>query len=431
VRALAATALEKAFAWKAYGRLVSISSLLDLILLMSCLKASLSGCVSRFRFGFGRETARKAIAANLPKDIDVLTDGLVTALYSFLDPAMLKNRWDIAIDLHECPFYGDRDAPGVTGGKKKQGTKFFYAYATAVLIHQRKRYTVGLIPFKKGMKPHEVVKALLDQVAARGLRVRGVALDSGFDSGEVLLLLKDRNLAYVVPLRRKGKGTNRRNACFSLPEGTVTKVAWTTERSNKPVETWAVVFKRSKDERIMVYAFGGWSKNAACLTGEAQEARRKREAKLAKKKYRRRFGIETSYRQKNEGKAKTTKKDDRYRLLLEGTALLLRQAWVHLTEQIAKAKKAKRKAWIKDLTLRRLVDWLADELKQHHPEQKEIDLGKEIDFPKGMDKKKKTKTEALEDGAVGKRGGGGPGQDQKPPGQAASAPKPEPGKAGP
>ena len=51
-----------------------------------------------------------------------------------------------------------------------------------------------------------VVGALLAQLDAHGLQVRGVVLDSGFDSGETLLLLQGRGLSYTVPLRRKGKG---------------------------------------------------------------------------------------------------------------------------------------------------------------------------------------------------------------------------------
>ena len=56
-----------------------------------------------------------------------------------------------------------------------------------------------------------------------------MALDSGFDSGEtILLLLRELGMNCVVPLRRKGAGIDRRNACFALPHGTIADVAWTT-----------------------------------------------------------------------------------------------------------------------------------------------------------------------------------------------------------
>jgi hypothetical protein len=210
------------------------------------------------------------------------------------------------------------------------------------------------------------VAALLDQMAARGLRLRGVALDSGFDSGETLLLLQARGLAYVVPLRRKGTGRNRRNACFALPVGTLTTVDWVTEKSGRPVRTEAVVGRRPGEGRVRVYAFGGWSSQAAqAALGRARQAKRA---------YRRRYGIETSYRQMNAGKGTTTKKDPAYRLLLVGLALLLRQVWVWLTWQVARAVGARPRQWLEALPLRRLAEWLADVLKGRYKERQAIDL---------------------------------------------------------
>jgi hypothetical protein len=365
VRATARAALQRALPWAGYGRLVSVARLLDLLLLVAALCSSLSAVVRRFRFGFSHETARQAVRANLP-DPDRLTAGLVEALYAFGGRRWRKRRWDVAIDLHYAPYYGDRTADGVVGGPHKQGTKYFYAYATAVLLHRRHRYTVGLLPFTKGRKPHQVVAALLDQLQAHGLRLRGVALDSGFDSGETILLLQRRGLAYVVPLRRKGKGPNRRNACFALPVGTVTMVDWVTEQSRQPVRTEAVVGRRPGEDQVRVYAFGGWSSRAAqALLGRARQAKRA---------YRRRYGIETSYRQMNEGKGQTTKKDPAYRLLWVGLALLLRQVWVWLTWQLARDRGARPRQWVEELPLRRLAEWLADALKGRYKERKAIDV---------------------------------------------------------
>ena len=81
----------------------------------------------------------------------------------------------------------------------------------------------------------------------------------------------------------------------------------------------------------MLFAFQGWSGDRA--QNVHQQAERLRQL------YRRRFGIETSYRQKNQAKATTTSRDSVYRLLLEGLAYLLRQVWVALTEEIARRSK--------------------------------------------------------------------------------------------
>jgi Transposase DDE domain len=365
VRSTASKALRHALPWKPYGRSVSASRLLELMLLVAALRCSLSAVVKRFSFGFSHETARQAVAATLP-GLDPLTDGLVDALYLFGSRALRRRGWVVAIDEHRTPFYGDRSAFGVTGGQKKHGTKYAYGYATAVLVHHRHRLTVGLIALTGGEKPHQVVAALLAQMETRGLGLRGVVLDSGFDSGETLLLLQERKLSYTVPLRRKGSSDNRRNAVWLLEVGTVTTVEWKTDKTNRPVSTRAVVMRRPKEKEKKVYAFGGWDAKQA-----RSEARR---ASLAKRWYRKRFGIETSYRQMNEAKAKTTKKDVRYRLLLIGLALLLRQVWVWLTGQMARDGGLRPTQWVQGLQMARMVEWLADLLECKYKEEKEIRL---------------------------------------------------------
>jgi hypothetical protein len=374
VRSVARDALAQALPWRRVGRRVTVRALLDVLLLVAALRSSLSAVVRRFGFGFSHETARQAVAANLP-ELAELQNGLVDALHAFGGRPWRRRRWDVAIDLHYRPFYGDRHAPGVVGGPKKQGTKYFYGYASAVLLHRGHRYTVGLVALAPGTKPHQVVAALLDQLAARRLRLRGVVLDSGFDSGETLRLLQRRQLAYTVPLRRKGRGTNRRNACFEQPVGTVTTVTWVTEDTRRRVRTRAVVVRRP-GERAAVYAFGGWGP-----AGARSAAQKRRQARQAERRYRARFGIETSYRQLNEGRGKTTTTDAGYRLLLIGLALLLRQAWVWLTGQWARAAGA-RGAWVGELTLARLLRWLAEALQGRHPETKALDFGRPLDpFP--------------------------------------------------
>jgi len=175
--------------------------------------------------------------------------------------------------------------------------------------------------------------------------------------------LQQPELSYVVPLRRKGTGTNKRNAVFALPAGTVTELAWTTENTRQKVTTAVVVAWETRVARSKVYGFGGWGEEAAVTAG-----------RRARQKYRERFGIETSYRQKNQGQGTTTKNSVAYRLLLLGLGLLLRQVWVRLTGLIARARQARPTAWIGDLPLLRLLDWLADALKARYKGHKAIDI---------------------------------------------------------
>ena len=364
IHAQARRVLARRLDWRPFGKSVPVGDLLDLLLLMAATAGSLYATARRF-FRFSHETASRAVKANLP-DPDRLTAGLVAGLHD-VAPFSRRDRrrsWLLAIDLHHKPYYGER-TPHVVGGPKRKGTKWSFAYATAVLLHPRRRYTVGLCPFLPGTKPDQVVRTLLDQVAAKGLKIRGVTLDAGFGGGEVLLLLQDRRLAYAVPLQRIGKGTNARNRLFEGQHRLIRWAEWKTERGGRRVRTRTLLWRRGP--KAMLFAFGGWGGGRAVNVHRLAERQRRL--------YRRRFGIETSYRQKNQAEARTTSRDPAYRLLLEGVAYLLRQVWVALTAELARRRHAKPGEWVGELTVERMLDWLADEIKSFHPEERSIPLG--------------------------------------------------------
>ena len=370
VHCLARGILERTLGFGDYKRSVTCVQLIDLLLLVAATARTLFAIAGRY-FRFSHQTARKALHDNLPT-LDVLTSRLVDALHAV---AAFTRRdrlrlWIVAIDLHYVPYYGSRSTPHIVGGQKKQGTKFFHCYATAVLIHRRRRYTVGLLSVEKGLKPHEQVKALLEQVTSRGLLIGGVVLDAGFDSGETILLLQEQKVSYTVPLRRKGKGTNRRNECYSKPSGTLATMDWVTEKSRKSVSTRVLVWRNEGEVDARVYAFSGW--------GEAAAVSEVRRAWLGRRRYRQRFGIETSYRQKNQARGWTTSTSAEYRLLLEGLALVLRQVWVRLTQRIAKARGLSPSEWVSELQLVEMLEWLAERIRSRYPRTRCITLPKPI-----------------------------------------------------
>lgn len=355
--------LQSHLQWQAFHDSVSVGALLDLLLLMAATTASLFAVVRRY-FPFSHVTAQKAVKANLPSR-ERLTQRLGQSL---VDVAQFsrsdrRRRWLLAIDTHNVPYYGQPNA-FVVGGPKKLGTQWFYSYATAVLLHRHRRYTVALCDVLPKTKPHEIVRTLLDQIAARGLKIRGVALDSAFDSGETLLLLQDRHLAYTVPLRRKGNTRNARNRYFEGRHRLIRWVEWTTEQTRRQVRTRTLLWKGRPETRL--FAFQGWSGDRA--RNIHQQALRQQRL------YRQRFGIETSYRQKNQAQATTTSTDPIYRLLLEGLGYLLRQLWVVLTEELARRRHAGPNAWMAELPMQKLLDWLVHALTELHPEDLAIPI---------------------------------------------------------
>lgn len=355
--------LADCLSWQPWKRSVTVPEMLRLLLLLATTGRSLFAVVRR-HFAFSHETASRAVKANLP-DLDRLTAGLVRALHDVvtLSRLDLRRRWILAIDTHFVPYYGD-PTPLVVGGPRKSGTRQFFGYATAVLLHRRCRYMVAFCVLTPNLKPHEIVGILLTQIAAKGLKIKGVALDSAFDSGDTLLLLQERRLAYTVPLRRKGRGDNARNRCFDGASGTIGWASWVTEDSRRTVRTRTVLWVGRS--RTMVFAFAGWKSPHATRLIE--------QANVARQTYRDRYGIETSYRQKNQAQARTTSRDAVYRLLLEGLGYLLRQIWVADSAQLARSGYARADDWIEEFTLERVLEWLTAELKPHNPQHDAIPI---------------------------------------------------------
>ena len=374
VRRTAAHGLAAALPWQPYGRAVPVTALLDLLLLVAALRSSLSAVVRRYRFGFCHETARQALRANLPPP-QRLAEGLVDALHGYLPRTLRRRAWDIALDLHYVPFYGPARTPGVLGGPKKGGTQRFFVYATAVVVQRGQRWCVGLVPVRD-THPEQAVTPLVEQLRARGLRARCLLLDRGFFSGHVIRALQARRLPFVVGVARKGGPASRVNRLFELPSGQVTSYAWKTERGRQPVQVRVVAARRRVRGRWRreVYAFEG--------VGPAGAVRRHARARSYRQLQQRRFGIETSYRQLNQGKARTTTKDQRQRLLWLGLALLLRQVWVWLQQQQA-PRGTNWRYWQPSAALRLavLLEWLAEQVQQRHPAGKEIPLPRPLELP--------------------------------------------------
>jgi hypothetical protein len=368
---LARAALARALPWRPYRRSVSAADLLDLVLLTAALASSLWAVVRRFAFGFSHETARKALAANLP-DPARLAGGLADALHGLVPRAFRRRPKDIAVDRHDVPFYGKPGTPGVLGGPKKGGTHRAFAYATAAAVHRGQRWCLGLVRLT-GNDPESAVLAVLAQLRARGVRIRSLVLDRGFFSGHLILALQRRGVPFVVGVPRR---PGRWDRLFALPSGRVATLSWKTDRGRRPVSVPVVRACRRLGGRWRreLYAFGG-----LC---PARAVGRHRRARFYRERMRQRFGIETSYRQLNQGKALTTTTDPRRRLLWLGVALLLRQAWVWWQRALA-GRQCNWSGWRpqEELTLAVLLGWLAGALAQRHPAAEEIPLPRPVGSP--------------------------------------------------
>jgi hypothetical protein len=340
IRALGEQCLLSLREWKDYGKHVTRGVLVELLVLAASWKVGLTGAAKAS--GYCHESVRKALLANLT-DAGQLTKELVRGLQLPVPRSLRKRPVPIAIDYYKRPYYGDRKrTPAVRGGKRQAGTHWFWTYASASILIHGQRWTVAFTPIFHLEAMDAVLERLWQQMAKMGLKIKRILLDREFWGAEVVRWLQHRRVPFIVPLTRRGKfgrtpdkdtGNSR---FFHRGMKGFFPYTWEPRRpcaDPSPV-TVRVACVPHPPRRPLVYMVSqsvGWP------------------LKWIRKTYRLRFGIEASYRQLGQALAVTTTHDDRWRLLLIGIALLLRNLWI-ICQNAAERPK--------EITFRLVIEWL-------------------------------------------------------------------------
>jgi len=262
-----------------------------------------------------------------PQVIRALQRACNRALASQL-PAWLRDHpKEIALDLHDEPYYGKDDDPDdpdcwICRGEARAGTTRFYRCATAYVMHRDVRFTLAVEFVHPGDDLIQVVTRLLRRVKALKIKVKRAYLDKGFCSIPVLrgLSLAEPDLPVIVAAPIKGKTGGTRALC----QGRRSYRTEHTFRSKDYGELTVpvmVVHTRSKQRDgtypwvWLVYVL----LNVPDLT-----------ARQVRKAYRRRFGIESSYRLLEQVRGHTTARNAALRFLWMGIALLIGNIWIAL-----------------------------------------------------------------------------------------------------
>jgi hypothetical protein len=373
VQGLAAGLLQHHLRLRDYRQSCPASCLLALLFTACCRGLSLSAAAKSLPKAPSHETARQALYANLPDDPDDpdllrrrLEGALGHAITGALRRYLRRRRHRIACDLTLRPYHGQpcRHADELVRGQAKSGTTHFHAYATAYLVLRGQRFTLALRYVRHGEPAADVLRGLLRRCAQVGVRPQLVLLDRGYWQVAVLRYLQAARHPFVMPVIARGrKPTHPQGPSGTRVFQTWAKGGFATYRLR---ETGAhgrtarmqvavhVRYRRGRRGRRgkerLAYAFWGWPPASARAVHE---------------QYRRRFGIETSYRQMNEGRAKTCARDPRWRLLLVGVALVLRNVWVWLHQAVLSSpRRGRRRYHPERLPFKRLLKWLEREAEQ-------------------------------------------------------------------
>jgi hypothetical protein len=207
----------------------------------------------------------------------------------------------LAVDWHDIMYYGDPKAKGVVGTQRKNGSNHAYRFATISVLVNGQRLTLAAAPMlSRCILWH--VKHLLKNVFELGITVKLVLFDRGYYSTDLIRYLDDAGIKYImhIPWHKD-----------PLKAGVDTVYTTTTHKKARFEQaTFRLVTLRQHD-KLLIFA-----------TNTSFKPRR------LHKTFRKRWGIETSYRMIGMFLAKTTSKLYRLRLLYFFLAVVLYNLWV-------------------------------------------------------------------------------------------------------
>jgi putative transposase len=355
--------LQQHFPLRDYKRKVTAPTLWAVLLVAAADVTSIHAACARLNGLASEETIRQALYACLPEFAE-LQRRLNDALAGRLPRALRRRRQRLAVDLTLIPYHGEpfRDPAEVYRGLAKDGTSHFHAYASAYVVCKGQRFTVALTAVAKGEPLKGVVQRLLKQVRSAGIRPRLLLLDRGFYSVEVIRYLQAARHPFLMPAVIRGRKADHPKG----PSGT--RVFALMRRGGWFEYTMTGGTKRTARVSICVACRnyrGQWKRHGRLALVYACWGITGRSCAWVRETYRSRFGIESSYRQMNQARGRTSTRRPELRLLYVGIALVLRNEWVWLHfEVLSTPRRGGRLFRPERLRLRELLRWLVQVVEE-------------------------------------------------------------------
>lgn len=297
-----------------------------------------------------------ALADGLPKTLSVLEKRLNGALTGPLPRRMRRGSREVAIDFHLVPYYGTphKSRNEIYYGKSQRGTNQFHAYASACIVEYGLRYTVALTWVRRHESTVKVLQRLLAQIDKIGLKIRCLLLDRAFFNVPVTELLQEKRLPFLMPVMFRGRRPKKpaKTGLHWIKRQAAGWYKHVLKNGKRQVPISVCVGyrrHRNRKDRKQVrqkLLFGAWR-----ISGSPTEIR---------ERYRKRFGIETSYRQLRQARIYTCVKDPHLRFLFVAVALILRNLWIWIHENyLADGRGESKTLRLERLRFKRMLDWIA------------------------------------------------------------------------
>jgi putative transposase len=320
VREVSEALLKKHLSLDVDGYKLTTEMALNVLLKAAIEKRSIEAVCADLEAVVDSNTLREALNRELiATDLRQHESEFNEALADCIPPAMPRQGLEMAVDFHDEPFYGKSDElrKYTVRGEAQEGTTYFWRIATLYVIWRGVRLTLALTYVLPEDSTLAVLQRLLERRAALGLAPKVLYLDKGFASGAIIRYLQEEvRLPALIACPIRGKRGGTRALCrgrksyrtlYTFSDGTTTHLAVVAtlkrQRSTGRCKRSWLVF-------IVIHL--DWA------------------PKKVLQRYRRRFGIETSYRQLGQVRAHTNSRNPALRFFLLALALLLIDLWVCL-----------------------------------------------------------------------------------------------------
>lgn len=284
------------------------------------------------------------------------------ALVKGIPPRIWRRRQDIAMDFHDRPYYGkEAQEDGLwVRGRAKDGATRFYRIATAYIILHGLRFTLGICFVLPEDTTVGVLEKLLKRVKGLRIQVHRLLLDRGFAGIEVQYHLEQQQIPTLIACPIRGQKGGTRALCRGRKgyrtryefKNAKTKLSRTADLAVCRVFTTAKRTKRLKRRATW------WIFILIHLDLSPRQVRRL---------YRRRFGIETSYRCAAQVRGWTTSPNAAYRFLLMALALFLLNVWMILRWQFTQIpRRGGRQLNTRQFQLSRFAKFIIRAMERHY-----------------------------------------------------------------
>jgi len=284
---------------------------IDLTLLMSvmnCYAEGLSQTLREYKHAPTSETLLDYLKTIKADDIlEIAKTQIDLCIETLKTKGITLDKVAVAFDWHDQPYYGSHQTEGVIGTKPKNGTAYAFSFLTVSVLTQHKRIVLAVIPLKSRKNLPITVLQLLNHVKQRIKSLLYVAFDNGFQDSQLLQALINQQTPFVIPLRDTVKLQKR----------------WRWKRYAK-----RFIYFTQGMEIDVVEAVD--TKANRYFLGTNMSGRPKTILKL----YKKRWGIETSYRMIRQFQSKTTSNSYAVRVFYFVLAVLLYNVWVLLNARV-------------------------------------------------------------------------------------------------